>query len=61
MTYETVAAVSQVTTLLMFVAMFLAVLAFALWPGNGAKFEAVQRRSLDLDGKPMGTGGRREQ
>lgn len=50
MTYETIAAVSQVTTLLMFVAMFAAVLAYALWPSNGAKFEAVQRLSLDLDG-----------
>jgi len=51
MTYETIAAWSQVTSLLMFVAMFIGVLAYALWPRNGPRFEAAQRRALDLDGK----------
>jgi cytochrome c oxidase cbb3-type subunit IV len=51
MTYETIARFTQVTSLLMFVAMFAAVLAYALWPRNGARFEAAQRRALDLDGK----------
>ncbi len=51
MTYETVAALSQVTTLLMFVAMFAAVVTYALWPSNGTVFEKVQRQSLDLDTK----------
>ena len=60
MTYEIVAAVSQVTTLLMFVAMFAAVLAYALWPSNGAKFETVQRQSLDLDGTSKNSGERHE-
>jgi cbb3-type cytochrome oxidase subunit 3 len=50
MTYDTVAAFSQVASLLMFVAMFIAVLAYALWPRNGPRFEAAQRRALDLDG-----------
>ncbi|MDZ4843610.1 MAG: cbb3-type cytochrome c oxidase subunit 3 [Hyphomicrobium aestuarii] len=53
MTYDTVAAFSQVTSLLMFVAMFLAVLAYALWPSNGAKFTKIQRSALDLDAKPL--------
>jgi len=52
MTYETVAAVSQVTTLLMFVAMFLIVVAYALWPSNGETFAKIQQQALDLDGKP---------
>lgn len=47
--YDTVATISQVTSLLMFIAMFAAVLAYALWPRNGARFEAAQRRALDLD------------
>ena len=51
MTYDTVATVSQVISLLMFVAMFAAVLAYALWPRNGPRFEAAQRRALDLDRK----------
>ena len=49
MTYETVATISQVTSLLMFIGMFAAVLGYALWPRNGPRFEAVQRRALDLD------------
>ena len=52
MTYETIAAISQVTSLLMFIAMFAAVLAYALWPKNGARFEAAQRRALDLGHRP---------
>ncbi len=53
MTYETIATFSQVTSLLMFVAMFAAVLAYALWPKNGRRFEAAQRRALDLDEAPQ--------
>jgi len=49
LTYDTVATFSQVTSLLMFVAMFAVVLAYALWPSNGQKFERWQRSALDLD------------
>lgn len=49
MTYNTIATFSQVTSLLMFIAMFAAVLAYALWPANGKRFDMIQRRSLDLD------------
>ena len=49
MTYTTIATVSQVTSLLMFIAMFAAVLVYALWPANGKRFDAIQRRSLDLE------------
>ena len=52
MSYDTVATVSQVISLLMFIALFLAVLAYALWPKNGQRFERLQRRALDLDRKP---------
>lgn len=50
MTYETIATISQVTSLLMFIAMFAGVLVYALWPRNGARFDQAQRRALDLDG-----------
>ncbi len=43
MTYQTVATFSQVTSLLMFIAMFVGVLVYALWPSNGRRFEAAQR------------------
>jgi cytochrome c oxidase cbb3-type subunit 4 len=49
MSYETVASFSQVTSLLMFVAMFVAVVAYALWPRNAPRFEQAQRRALELE------------
>jgi cbb3-type cytochrome oxidase subunit 3 len=58
MSYDTVASISQITSLLMFVVMFLAVLAYALWPKNGPRFEEAQRRALDLERKPENLGGR---
>jgi cytochrome c oxidase cbb3-type subunit 4 len=57
MTYETIATISQVTSLLMFIAMFAGVLVYALWPRNGPRFEAAQRRALDLGRKPGSDGG----
>jgi hypothetical protein len=47
--YETVATWSQVTSLLMFIAMATGVVIYAMWPSNGAVFDAVQRDALDLD------------
>ena len=58
MTYDTIATISQVTSLLMFVGMFIAVVAYALWPSNGKRFEQAQRRALDLDRKTPTSGGR---
>jgi len=51
MTYETVATISQVASLAIFIAMFAGVLVYALWPANGRKFDDVQRSALDL--KPV--------
>lgn len=63
MTYETVAAISQSASLLLFMAMFLAVVAYALWPANGAKFDEAQRKALGLEpattSKPEPLGGRK--
>ena len=52
MTYDAIATISQVTSLLIFIAMFAGVLAHALWPKNGARFEDAQRRALDLANRP---------
>jgi cbb3-type cytochrome oxidase subunit 3 len=49
MSYDTVASICQVLSLLLFVGIFLLVLAYALRPANGARFEAAQRRALNLD------------
>ena len=57
MAYDTVATISQVASLLMFIAMFAGVLTYALWPKNGPRFEEVQRRALDLRHKPDSDSG----
>jgi len=49
MTYETIATLSQVTSLLMFIGMFLVVLVYALRARNASAFEKLQRRALDLE------------
>lgn len=49
MSYDTIATISQVSSLMIFIALFLGVIFYALWPRNGPRFEAAQRRALDLD------------
>ena len=49
MTYDTVATISQVTSLLLFMAIFLAVLGYVFWPRNREGFEKAARQALDLD------------
>lgn len=51
MTYETVATFSQVTSLLLFIAMFAGVVVYALWPSNKVRFDAAQRSALELDAR----------
>ena len=58
MTYDTIATLSQVISLLMFVAMFVAVLAYALWPKNKPRFEEAQRLALDLERRSSTDRGR---
>ena len=58
MTYETVATISQVSSLLMFIAMFIGVVAYALWPSNGPTFDKLQRQALDLDRKKPDSRGK---
>jgi cbb3-type cytochrome oxidase subunit 3 len=48
MHYDYVAYLSQVSSLLIFVSLFIAILGYAFWPGNIRKFERAQRRALDL-------------
>jgi cytochrome c oxidase cbb3-type subunit IV len=50
MNYEQVASISQVLALLFFIGLFVAVLAYAFWPGNKKKFEAAAK--LPLEGDP---------
>jgi cytochrome c oxidase cbb3-type subunit 4 len=59
MTYDTVATFSQVLSLLMFVAMFAAVVAYAFWPTNRARFDKISRDALDLAPESTKVGGRK--
>jgi cytochrome c oxidase cbb3-type subunit 4 len=49
MTYETVVQLSQTATLIFFIVLFLAVVAYAFWPSNKAKFERAAQVPLERD------------
>lgn len=49
MTYETVARIAQQGGTLYFMAIFLAGVAFALWPRNKATFDRAARLPLEED------------
>jgi cytochrome c oxidase cbb3-type subunit IV len=51
--YEFVAQLSQLTSLVMFIALFAAVVVYAFWPSNRRRFDAIQSQALDLS-----TGGK---
>jgi cytochrome c oxidase cbb3-type subunit 4 len=48
-TYRQVAEFAQTWGLVYFVAVFLAVIAYALWPSNKKKFDEASRIPLDKD------------
>ncbi|MCG8440673.1 MAG: cbb3-type cytochrome c oxidase subunit 3 [Caulobacterales bacterium] len=47
--YGALASFAQVGGLLIFVAAFLMVLIYALWPGSGEKFSRAARQPMGLD------------
>ena len=49
MSYESVASISQVVALLFFIALFIAVLVYAFWPGNKKRFDEAARLPLEDD------------
>ena len=61
MTYDTVATITQVASLLLFIALFIAVLFYVFWPGSRRRFDDAQRRALALNKeKKSKNGGRHE-
>jgi cbb3-type cytochrome oxidase subunit 3 len=46
--YEFIAQLSQITTLVMFIALFVVVVGYAFWPSNRRRFDAIQSQALDL-------------
>lgn len=49
MTYQTLSAFAQTGGLVYFVLLFLAVVAYALWPRNRARFDKASRMPLAED------------
>ena len=58
MSYDTVATISQVTSLLFFIALFIGVLIYVFWPGNRQRFDEAQRQALNLESETPEQGGR---
>jgi len=52
MSYETLVMITQIAGLILFIGLFLAVLIYALWPGNRKRFERASRVPLEQDDKP---------
>ncbi len=52
MDYEWLVAVTQIAGLILFLGLFLAVLVYALWPGNKKRFERASRVPLEDSERP---------
>jgi len=52
MDYEWLVTVTQTAGLILFIGLFLAVLVYALWPGNKKRFERASRVPLEDGEKP---------
>ena len=59
MTYDSVASITQIAALILFVALFAGVLIYAFWPGNKKAFEDAANIPLEPD--PDQETGDREQ
>jgi cytochrome c oxidase cbb3-type subunit 4 len=57
MTYQAATVLSQIVALVLFVGLFIAVLAYVFWPGNKKKFDEAAQLPLDGDDdEPEGDG-----
>lgn len=52
MTYQTVAAITQSLSLVIFITLFIGVVIYALWPGNQKAFDRASRLPLENDPEP---------
>ncbi len=54
MTYESAVSISAMAGLLVFITLFIGVLAFVFWPGNQKSFEEARRIPLQRDDLKLG-------
>jgi cbb3-type cytochrome oxidase subunit 3 len=59
MSYESVVTWSQISSLVLFIGLFLIVIGYVLWPKNRDRLEAASRAALDLDKGRTSSGGRK--
>ena len=52
MTYEAASVLAQTVVLVLFVALFIAVLVYVFWPGNKKGFDEAAQLPLEDDDKP---------
>jgi cytochrome c oxidase cbb3-type subunit 4 len=53
MTYSTLASFAQTWGLVLFVAFFLGVIVYAVWPGNRSRFNRAAHMPLDDSERPL--------
>jgi len=57
MTYHAATVLSQIVALVLFIGLFLAIVAYAFWPGNKKKFDQAAQVPLeDKNDEPEGDG-----
>jgi cytochrome c oxidase cbb3-type subunit 4 len=57
MTYQDATVLSQTVALILFIALFVGIVAYVFWPGNKKKFDEAAQLPLDDDNdKPEGDG-----
>lgn len=59
MTYHAATVLSQTVALILFVALFVAVIVYVFWPGNKKKFEEAAKLPLENDSDDEPDGGRK--
>ncbi|KAB2939966.1 MAG: cbb3-type cytochrome c oxidase subunit 3 [Hyphomicrobium sp.] len=56
MTYQAATVLSQTVALVLFVALFVGIVAYVFWPGNKKKFDEAAQLPLDDNDEPEGDG-----
>ena len=59
MTYQAATVLSQIVALILFIALFAAVVFYVFWPGNKKKFEEAAQLPLENDSDDEPDGGRK--
>jgi len=56
MTYHAATVLSQTVALVLFISLFLGIIAYVFWPGNKKKFDEAAQVPLENNDEPEGDG-----